>query len=112
MFASTVHVRTTGTVKTTWINTRDPEDGIDLSSTGSLVTKALPKHRSILEDKLGHRGDVTIAIAGVINGRAVRVTRSQVPLADLDKPTFHDVLNRELHRALGGLTYEPEEPEG
>jgi hypothetical protein len=108
MFASAIHVWTTGIVKTTWANTRDPEVGIDLISVGFLVTKALPKHRSILEDKLGHRGDVTITVAGVVNGRSVRVTRSQVPIAEVDKSTLYEGIDREIHRALGRVAYEPE----
>jgi hypothetical protein len=112
MFAAAVHVWTTGIIKTTWANTRDPDDGIDLGSAGSLLTKALPLHRSILEHKLGHRGEVTITVAGVVNGRSVQVTRSQVGLVELDKSTLHDLIDREMHRHFSGLPFEPEEPEG
>jgi hypothetical protein len=111
MFTPTVHVWTTGIIKSTWANTRDPEEGIDLDSARSLVIKALPHHRSILENKLGHRGEVTVAVAGVVNGRSVRVTRSQVALVDMDKSTLHDQVDREIHRHFSGLPYEPEEPE-
>jgi hypothetical protein len=36
------------------------------------------------------------------------VTRSQVPIAEVDKSTLYEGIDREIHRALGRVAYEPE----
>lgn len=109
-YQSALRVITTGIIATTWTNTRDPEEGIDLTTMESLVTEACPRHRLVLEEKLGHRGDVTVTLAGESNRKScVHVTRHQVPVADLDRSAFHDYFKREMMRSLGVLSYEPED---
>lgn len=101
-----ISVTTTGIVKTTWTNKES--ESFNLSSVESLIKKALPVHREIPEEKLGHRGGLVVALASVINKSGIRVTRHDVPVHRLADNDLHESIKREIHRHLGGLVYEPE----
>jgi hypothetical protein len=104
-------VETTGMTTTDWIG-----DAFHLSyDTAKLMPKqVLPYHREVVEDMLGHRGDVVMFLQGQIEESASKASRFRfhrgpLSIAELENADFHEVLVREIKRSLGLRAYEPEE---
>jgi hypothetical protein len=75
----------------------------------ALVKGALPFHRYVTEDLMGHRGHVAVGGAAKLNGsNTVRVSQDPLPVAQLEDPTLADYLIRQAARAAGAPVPEPE----
>jgi hypothetical protein len=80
----------------------------------TLLREGLPMHRTILEEHLGHRGDVAVALFNRWRGpndgsvHSVKLVRERVPAWDLGNTELVDAISRQMQRERGGLAFEPE----
>lgn len=70
-----------------------------------MVKELLPRHATVLEDHLGHRGTAAVVLfgrgtRGEKHSESVRVVRPHVAIEELSNPAFHESLQREILRAL------------
>lgn len=103
-------VQTTGVIRSLM---ELAQGGPGQSTLMSLARELLPRHSEMLEDVLGHRGDVVVGAFSRWRGEdgnytKVRVIRGPEPLRHLDSAEFLAAFNREISRSLGHAEFEPE----
>jgi hypothetical protein len=96
-----------------WSTWRVDQVGSGLRTIEELLEQGFPMHRIVLEEMLGHRGDVVVAAANRWktpgeDARTVLAVRERVSVADLGTSELLGILGPEPHRWVRRLVYEPE----
>lgn len=120
IYAAVSAVKTDGTVTSQWttFTTKGAPEPVPepftMDKLESLITQALPFHRHVTEDLLGHRGYVAVGISASLLTMAgqvqVRVAKRPIPVQYLDEKAFVQFVIREASRAGGAPVPEPELP--